>query len=73
LKYIDDKALQIPFKSKWVALVLWTTIKETPGLPYQMMREILKPYMNDYAMTNNILQGARDFAKVNLFGQPEVP
>ncbi len=36
-----------------------------------MMREILKPYLNDYVMTNNILQDARDFAKVDLFDQPE--
>jgi hypothetical protein len=32
LRYINDKVLQIRFKSKWVAPVLWTTIKDTPGL-----------------------------------------
>ncbi len=36
-----------------------------------MMWEILKPYMNECAMTNNILQDVRDFAKVDLFGEPE--
>jgi hypothetical protein len=36
-----------------------------------MMREIRKLYLNDYAMTNNILQDARDFAKVDLFGRLE--
>jgi hypothetical protein len=46
LKYIDDKALRSPFKSRWVALVLWTASKEIPGLPYQMMREVLKSYIN---------------------------
>ncbi len=52
-------------------MLLWTAIKEAPGLPCQMIWEILKPYMNDYTMTNNILQDARDFAKVDLFSQPE--
>ncbi len=66
LRFIDEKGLQIPFKSKWVAPVLWTTIKETPGILYQMMCEILKPYISEYAMTNNILQEARGIAKLNL-------
>jgi hypothetical protein len=46
LRYIKEKGLQIPFKSKWVAPVLWTAIKHTPGLLYWMMCEILKPYIN---------------------------
>jgi hypothetical protein len=36
-----------------------------------MMREILKPYINEYALTNNILQEAHDVAKVDLFGELE--
>jgi hypothetical protein len=46
LKYIDDKAFRSPFKTRWVALVLWTASNEIPGLPYQMMREVFKPYIN---------------------------
>jgi hypothetical protein len=34
-----------------------------------MMCEILKPYINEYATTNNILQEARGIAKVDLFGE----
>ncbi len=55
LKYIDDEVHRCPFKPRWVALVLWITIKEMLGLPYQMMREVLKPYINEYAMTDKIL------------------
>jgi hypothetical protein len=51
--------------------VLQTTIKETPGLPYQMMHEILKPYFNEYTLLNNILQEGCEKAKVDLFGDPE--
>ncbi len=51
--------------------MLRTAIKETPDLPYQMMQEVLKPYINEYAMTNNILQAACDFVKVDLFSELE--
>ncbi len=51
--------------------MLRTTTKETPGLPYQVMHEILKPYFNKYETSNNILQEGCDKAKVDLFGNPE--
>jgi hypothetical protein len=51
--------------------VLWNAIVDTPRLPYQMMREILKPYFNAYVLTNNVLQEARDTAKGDLFGDPD--
>jgi hypothetical protein len=51
--------------------VLWNAIEDTPGLPYQMMQEILKPYFNEYVLTNNVLQQARDTAKGDLFGDPD--
>jgi hypothetical protein len=36
-----------------------------------MMHEILKPYINEYASSNNILQEAHEKAKADLFGNPE--
>ncbi len=36
-----------------------------------MVRKILKPYINDYVFTNNILQEARDTAKGDLFGDAD--
>jgi hypothetical protein len=48
------------------------TIEETPGLPYQMMHEILKPYFNKYVLTNNVLQEACDTAEGDLFGDPKM-
>jgi hypothetical protein len=51
--------------------VLWNAVEDTPGLTYQMMHEILKPYINKYVLTNNILQEACDTAKGDLFGDPE--
>jgi hypothetical protein len=48
--------------------VLWTAIKKTPELWYQMMGEILKPHFNEYALSNNIVHEGPDKAKVDLFG-----
>jgi hypothetical protein len=48
--------------------VLWNAIENTPGLPYQMMHKILKPFFNAYELTNNVLQEACDTAKGDLFG-----
>ena len=42
---MEDKGLQLPFKSKWVGHVLWNAVEDTPGLMYQMMHKILKPYI----------------------------
>ncbi len=69
---IEEKGLQTPFKSKWVGHVLRNAIEDTPGLPYQMMPKILKPYFNKYMLTNNFLQQeACDTAKGDLFGDPD--
>jgi hypothetical protein len=48
--------------------VLWNTVEDTPGLTYQMMHEILKPFINEYVLTNNVLQEVCDTAKGDLFG-----
>jgi hypothetical protein len=68
---MKDKGLWPPFKSKWVGHVLQKTVEDTPGLTYQMMHEILKPYINKYVLTNNVLQEACDTAKGDLFGGPD--
>ncbi len=68
---MEDKGLQLPFKSKWVGHVLRNAVEDTPGLTDQMMREILKPYINQYVLTNNVLQEAYDTAKGDLFGDPD--
>jgi hypothetical protein len=43
-------------------------IGDNPGLPFVILREILKPYANDYALTDNILQEGRELARIQLCG-----
>ncbi len=70
-RVLEEKGLQAPFKSKWVTHLLQNAIEETPGLPYQIMRELLKPHVNKHVLTNNVLQEARDAAKGDLFVDPD--
>ncbi len=68
---MENKGLRPPFKSKWASHVLRNAVEDTPGLTYQLMREILKPYINKYVLTINVLQEAHDTAKGDLFGDPD--
>ncbi len=65
------RSLTTPLKSKMIVLVIVGVVAENPGIPYQLLREILKPYANDYALMDSILQEGRDLAKVQLFGRGE--
>jgi len=40
-------------------------------MPYPLLREILKPYAQDYACTDSLLQEGRELAKAQLFGRAE--
>jgi hypothetical protein len=44
-------------------------VAENPGIQYQCLQEILKPYANDYVLLDSILQEGRDLVKAQLFGR----
>ena len=48
-----------------------TSVGLTPGIPYRYLRELLSLYARPYALTDSILQEARDLAKKQLFGHAE--
>ena len=68
---ISENTLHTPLQLKMIAPIIANAVEETPGISYQMIREILSPFANDYALTDNILQDGRDMAKVERFGVPE--
>jgi hypothetical protein len=65
------RALTTPLKSKMVVPIILGAVAETPGITYQSLREILKPYTKDYAVTDSILQEGRHLAKELLFGSAD--
>jgi hypothetical protein len=65
------RALTTPLKSKMVVPIILGAVAETPGITYQSLREILKPYTKDYAVTDSILQEGRHLAKDLLFGSAD--
>jgi hypothetical protein len=57
-----------PIKSKYVVPFIKAAIGNNPSMAYQAMRDIMKPYTKDYALTDSVLQEVRDNAKLELFG-----
>ena len=54
-----------------VVPIILGAVSDNPGINYQAMQELLKPYANNYTLTDSILQEGRDLAKGLLFGSPE--
>ncbi len=52
-------ALCTPIKSKYVVSFIKAAVGDNPGMAYQAMRDIMKPYAKDYALTDSVLQEAR--------------
>ena len=62
-----SRLLTTPLKSKKIVPIIMGTIKDNPGILYPLLREILKPYAQDYACTDSLLQEGRELAKAQLF------
>ena len=62
--------LKTPLYYKWVVPIIRSRVEKKPGLDYEALRDALRPYARETAITNFILQKARDVAKVEIFGSP---
>jgi hypothetical protein len=69
--YFDEEKLRLPFRAKWVSYLLRKTLADCPGASYRVMSEVIRDYVNEYAITNNILQDARQHARKDIFGEAE--
>ncbi len=65
------RTLTTPLKAKIVVPIILGAVAETPGIAYQSLREMLKPYAEDYPLMDSVLQEGRDVAKDVLFGLAE--
>ena len=46
-------------------------VADNPGITYQCIREIMKPYAKEYTLTDSIVQDGKNLAKQELFGDPD--
>jgi len=60
--------LRIPIRARFVVSIIRDAVAENPGITYQSIRDIMKPYAKEYTLTESIIQDARDLAKIELFG-----
>jgi hypothetical protein len=65
------RSVMTPLKYTMVVPIILDAVSKKPGITYQSLREILKPYAKDYAVTDAILQDARHHTKELLFGSAE--
>ena len=63
--------LRVPIKARFLVAIIKDAVSENPGITYQAIREIMKPYAKEYALTESILQDGRDLAKLELFGDAD--
>ena len=66
----DDNhaVLRTPFTSKWLVLIILSTIEEKPSLSNGDLHSILSPHGKPCALMHAILQEARKLARQDLFG-----
>jgi hypothetical protein len=62
--------LKTPLYYEWVILIIRSRVEKKPGIEYEALRDALRPYARETAITNFILQKARDVAKIEIFGSP---
>jgi hypothetical protein len=63
--------LHIPIKAKLVVTIIKDAVADNPGISYQSIQEMMKPYAKKYTLTDSIVQDARDMAKLQLLGLAE--
>jgi hypothetical protein len=64
-------ALKSPLFYKWLVPIFRARIAKDPGVDYGSLRDLLRPYANDYAITNAVIQKGRDASKLEIFGTPK--
>ena len=65
------KSTHTPLYYKWVVSIFCLLIITKPEIDYEALRNALRPYAHDGAITNPILQRGRDAARYDIFGSPE--
>jgi hypothetical protein len=68
----DASPRRTPFKSKWLTPIIQSAVLDTLRVSCGTLREVLKQYGNNYALTDSILQIGRNIAQNQLFGSADI-
>ena len=60
-----------PLSHLWVVPIIRSAVEKNPGVDYEALRNLIRPYAKDYSITNALVQDARDAAKRDIFGKAE--
>ena len=63
--------VRIPIKAKMIVPIIREAVADNPGISYQSIREIMKPYAKAFTLTDSIIQDGKDLAKLDLFGNAD--
>jgi hypothetical protein len=63
--------VRIPIKAKMIVPIVRDAVADDPGVTYQSIREIMKPYAKEFTLTDSIIQDGKDLAKNELFGNAD--
>jgi hypothetical protein len=63
--------VRIPIKAKMIVPIIREAVADNPGITYQSIREIMKPYAKTFTLTDSIIQDGKDLAKNELFGNAD--
>ncbi len=71
--FVMDKIFttKTPLALAWVIPTIMPTVEKDPGVSYEQLRSLIRPYAKDFHITDGILQEGRDLAKKAIFGTPE--
>jgi hypothetical protein len=60
--------LKTPLFYKWLVPIFCSRVEKDPGVDYESLRALLRPYASDYAITNPVIQRGHEATKVEIFG-----
>jgi hypothetical protein len=69
LELRSGRSIGTPLKSKMLVPIILNAVAGNPGIPSRYLRELFSKYVRSYALTDSILQEAKDLAKKQIFGQ----
>ncbi len=69
--YLSKKSLQSPFTGEWLGHLFCSHLETCPGILYVHMRGLLVNHVHTELVSHDLLQEARNWAKIQVFGNAD--